>query len=130
MNLYDFTDTSDLDPAIAARLENKRTVATPEWVGSLVALIAGAPQALSIAQVLAVAARAEIELPAETTVRNWLNKAVQSGEIGKPSRQSYSSVEIAVAAAEAAATPAVEDDEAPAADVEAPVDLADELADL
>ena len=88
-NLYDFSDTSDLAPEMAKRLETKSAGGTPEWATALYAVVAGAPIALSIAQVMAVAARAAIEVPAETTVRTWLNRGVDAGSISKPTRQTY-----------------------------------------
>lgn len=88
-DLYNFNDTSDLPEEMAKRLETKAAGGTPEWATALYAVVAGAPMALSIAQVMAVAARAEIEVPAETTVRSWLNRGVEAGLVSKPTRQSY-----------------------------------------
>ena len=95
-NLFDFSDTSDLPPEMAKRLEAKSSRGTPDWATKLVDVLATTPMALSIAQVLAVAARAGIEVPAETTVRSWLNKAVDAGTIVKPTRQSYAGPTLAV----------------------------------
>jgi len=51
-DLYDFSDTSDLQ--------------------QLVDLVNGAPMALSMAQIIAVATHAGVELPAATTVCGYI----------------------------------------------------------
>ena len=71
----------------------------PELVGVFAALVNAAPRALGIKEIIAVATASGIEVPAETTVRTYLNRAAEDGRIVKPTRQTY-----------AAAGSAVEDD--------------------
>ena len=83
----------------------------PELVRVFAALVNAAPRALGIKEIIAVATASGIEVPAETTVRTYLNRAAEDGRIVKPTRQTY-----------AAAGTAVEDE----ADQ---IDAADEIAD-
>lgn len=62
----------------------------PELVGVFAALVNAAPRALGIKEILAVATASGIEVPAETTVRTYLNRAADDGRIIKPTRQTYS----------------------------------------
>ena len=68
----------------------------PELVGVFAALVNAAPRALGIKEIIAVAAASGIEVPAETTVRTYLNRAAEDGRIVKPTRQTYSAVGAAV----------------------------------
>lgn len=86
-DLYDFSDVSDLPEAVAARLTRERS--EPSGVADVVEIVSEAPRALTLAQVLAVAARKGVELPVETTVRSYLNRAVDDGRLVKPTRQTY-----------------------------------------
>ena len=61
----------------------------PELVGVFAALVNAAPRALGIKEIIAVAAASGIEVPAETTVRTYLNRAADDGRIVKPTRQTY-----------------------------------------
>lgn len=61
----------------------------PELVGVFVALVNAAPRALGIKEIIAVAVASGIEVPAETTVRTYLNRAAEDGRIVKPTRQTY-----------------------------------------
>ena len=90
----------------------------PELVGVFAALVNAAPRALGIKEILAVAAASGIEVPAETTVRTYLNRAAEDGRIVKPTRQTYAAVGAPVEDA------AAEDD---ASDE---IEAADPLADL
>ena len=47
----------------------------PALVGTLAALVNAAPRALGIKEIIAVATASGIEVPAETTVRTYLNRA-------------------------------------------------------
>ena len=82
----------------------------PELVGVFAALVNAAPRPLGIKEIIAVAVASGIEVPAETTVRTYLNRAAEDGRIVKPTRQTY-----------AAAGSAVED--------EASEDAADDIED-
>lgn len=61
----------------------------PELVGVFAALVNAAPRALGIKEIIAVAVASGIEVPAETTVRTYLNRAAEDGRIVKPTRQTY-----------------------------------------
>jgi len=61
----------------------------PELVGTFAALVNAAPRALGIKEIIAVAVASGIEVPAETTVRTYLNRAAEDGRIVKPTRQTF-----------------------------------------
>lgn len=61
----------------------------PELVSTIVELLAAAPRALTLKEVVTVLNDSGIETPANTTVRSYLNRAAADGRISKPSRQSY-----------------------------------------
>lgn len=61
----------------------------PELVGVFAALVNAAPRSLGIKEIIAVAVASGIEVPAETTVRTYLNRAADDGRIVKPTRQTY-----------------------------------------
>lgn len=61
----------------------------PELVSTIVDMLAAAPRALSLKEVVTVLNDSGIETPADTTVRSYLNRAAADGRISKPSRQSY-----------------------------------------
>jgi len=61
----------------------------PELVGVFAALVNAAPRALGIKEIIAVAAASGVEVPTETTVRTYLNRATEDGRIVKPTRQTY-----------------------------------------
>ena len=82
----------------------------PELVGVFAALVNAAPRALGIKEIIAVAAASGIEVPAETTVRTYLNRAAEDGRIVKPTRQTYSAVGAAVEDYTAAAVGAAVED--------------------
>ena len=88
----------------------------PELVGVFAALVNAAPRALGIKEIIAVAVASGIEVPAETTVRTYLNRAAEDGRIVKPTRQTYAAAGSAVEdeASEDAAD-AIEDAEDPLA---------------
>lgn len=61
----------------------------PALVSTIVELLAAAPRALTLREVITVLNDSGIETPADTTVRAYLNRAAADGRISKPSRQSY-----------------------------------------
>lgn len=61
----------------------------PELVSTIVSLLSAAPRALTLKEVIMVLNDSDIETPAATTVRTYLNRAVEDGRISKPSRQTY-----------------------------------------
>lgn len=88
----------------------------PELVTTLVNMLEAAPRALSLNDVMNVLAKSEIEAPAKTTVRSYLNRAVADGRASKPSRQTYGAAGAAVVA-DAVDADAVSDNEDPLADL-------------
>lgn len=88
-NPYDFTDVSDVPEELQKRFVKSKS--EPVGVQTVVDIVIGAPAALTLAQIMVVAARLGAELPAENTVRSYLNLAVGSGRLSKPSRQTYAS---------------------------------------
>lgn len=96
-DLYDFSDTSDLPEDVAAKLTAAGAAENPS-IQKIVDLVNGAPRALSMAEIIAVATRAGIELPADTTVRSWIVKAAEAGRIARPTRQTYGPITEAVEA--------------------------------
>jgi len=58
-------------------------------IAQVVALVQGAPFALSIPQIMAVAKDAGLELPTETTVRVWLQGAAKDGDLTRPTIRTY-----------------------------------------
>lgn len=120
-DIYDFSDLSDLPEEMQTRLTANGGV-EPEWVAEVEDIIVNAPKPLSLAQVIAVAIRKKVDLPAETTVRSRINSLKDEGRVSKPTRQTY-----------AAPGAKVEETVAPAAQtagVEPEVDNDDPLADL
>ena len=119
-DLYDFANLDGVPDELAAAVQKERTGRNQELYAAVVSAVSGAPIALGIKQIMVVLIKMGVEVPAESTVRNYLNSAVEAGDIGKPSRQSYWTVESHVEEAEQA-------DDAPA---EAPVEEDDILAGL
>ncbi|MCC5758126.1 hypothetical protein, partial [Klebsiella pneumoniae] len=80
---------------VAASVNKERKSGLNEALyDAIVAVVTGAPKAVTIKQVVfvlhkLVAAGSLEEVPAESTVRTYLNRARENGDIGKPSRQSY-----------------------------------------
>lgn len=67
-------------------------IENPEMLNTLASLLVAAPRALSLAEIMAVLAASEVEAPAKTTVRSYLNRLVEEGRASKPSRQTYGPV--------------------------------------
>jgi hypothetical protein len=65
------------------------TAGEPKLVSTIVELLAAAPRALTLKEVVTVLNDSGIETPADTTVRSYLNRAAADGRISKPSRQYY-----------------------------------------
>lgn len=86
-NVYDFTDVSDLSEEMQEALSTSS--AEPQGVAQVVDIVVNAPAALTLKQIIAVSIRLGLELPAEVTVRNYVNRAVKDGRIVKVTRQSY-----------------------------------------
>ena len=61
----------------------------PELFSTIVDLLTAAPRPLTLKEVVTVLNDSEINTPADTTVRAYLNRAAADGRISKPSRQSY-----------------------------------------
>lgn len=88
-NIYDFSDMEGIPTELADAIQKERTGRNQELYAAVVKVVQGAPIALGIKQVLVVLHKMGVEVPAESTVRSYLNVAHKAGEIGKPSRQSY-----------------------------------------
>lgn len=86
----------------------------PELVSVFAALVNAAPRALGIKEIIAVAAASGIEVPAETTVRTYLNRAAEDGRIVKPTRQTYAAA-VEGGASETDAADEIEGDDDPLA---------------
>ena len=84
-NPFDFIDLSALPEAIRLRLAPKTSAA----VDAVVELIGKAGRAVTIVEILAAAHIVGLKLPAESTVRTYLNVAVAAGRLVKPTRQTY-----------------------------------------
>ena len=95
-NLYDFNDMSDLPTDLSSRL-SKSAVANPN-VAVYADLVRAASNAglkiMSISQIEAVAHRMGIGGKAQQTIRTALNAGVKAGLLFKPSRQTYSIVDV------------------------------------
>lgn len=119
VNPFDFTDTSDLPEELAGKLSKGGSTAFLELVGVIKAAADVGIKALTMNEIMAAAIRMGIELPADVTVRNWLNKAINKGHLCKPTRQTY------------ALPGTVAEDEGDEGEEEAPVEapVADVVAD-
>ena len=123
-DLFNFADTAGVPEDVAASVNKERKSGLNEALyDAIVAVVTGAPKAVTIKQVVfvlhkLVAAGSLEEVPAESTVRTYLNRARENGDIGKPSRQSYWTVESDAGEADEADTVAGGEaaPEAPAAD--------------
>jgi hypothetical protein len=86
---FDFTDVSDLPEDL-----RKRAAAAPvaDLVADLAAIVDAAPCVLSLAQIIAVATRMGVTLPADPTVSKHVKTAIELGLIVRVTRQSYGKV--------------------------------------
>lgn len=122
-DLFDFNDLSDLPEELAGRLTSDTDKQERDWAGIVLAGVERGFSELSINQIIAVATRMGFELPTVTTIRNYLNKGVARGLIGKPTRQSYGAPGTGSAVEEAFEDGAKEAPEAPVAEVDPLADL-------
>lgn len=116
MNAFNFADVSDIaktNPDLASRVANASQDRIDAVIGIFKAGMEAGTAVLTIAQMQVAAIRLKVEMPADATVRKYLNTAVEQGSIMKVTRQSYALVEAGV---EADAT-ATEEDEDPLAEL-------------
>ena len=94
-NLFNFANTDGVPAEVVEAVNKERASGiSKELYDAVVFVAANSPEKLAIKQVVfvlhkLVAAGKLEKVPAETTVRDYLNRAVASGDIGKPSRQTY-----------------------------------------
>jgi uncharacterized protein (DUF1786 family) len=86
---FDFSDTSDLAPEIAAKLEKRVSTSTDDNAKKYGELVASAGRSVNISQIIAAATRVFGEVPTAFTVRSYLNRAVQLGILEKSSKTGY-----------------------------------------
>lgn len=86
---FDFNDLSDLPEELQSKLTSDTDSQERAWASVVQKGVERGYGELSINQVIAAAIRMGFEIPTVTTVRNYLNKAVARGLIGKPTRQTY-----------------------------------------
>jgi len=107
-NPFDFADLSDLPEELAAKLTSDTDGDVRAWADVVVkGGEAGYPE-LSINQIIAAGTRIGLETKTQTTIRNYLNRAVKLKLIGKPTRMSYGA-DASVVAAEAEEAQVAED---------------------
>lgn len=106
--LFDFSNTEGVPAEIAEAVNReRRSGLNSDLYEAVVAVVSQAPKALTIKQVIFVLHKVLAEVPTENTIRAYLNRARENGDIGKPSRQFYWTVETDVPDAEASdGTPA------------------------
>lgn len=94
--LFNFADTSDLSDELKSRVE--AGAAESPLVGVIVELVNAVDRPVTLVEIFAALTRAKVQgiivedIPAETTVRSYVNKAVSTNRIVKPTRQSYAAV--------------------------------------
>lgn len=131
-SFFNFSDTAGVPEEVAKAVNSERRGGLNEDLyEAIVAVVNSAPKPIGIKQVIFVLHKlvtaGELEkVPGEPTVRAYLNKARENEDIGKPTRQSYSTPETDVPDAEQGDEAAGEAGEAPEGDE----DLGDDLADL
>ena len=88
-NLFDFSDVSDLPESLQEKVQGG-TAGKAQEFADIVAkgAEAGMPE-LTIKQIIAVYIRMGNPEPKQTTVRSYLNKAVELGLLTKPSNTTY-----------------------------------------
>lgn len=135
-DLFNFADTAGVPEDVAGAVNKERRNGLDDALyDAVVAVVNASPKAITIKQVIFVlhklVALGQLEkVPAENTVRNYLNTARTNGDVGKPSRQSYWTADKDVADAEAGddttEAPATQEE---AADAVEAVEADDELND-
>lgn len=94
-DLFNFADTAGVPDDVASAVNKERRSGLDEALyDAVVAVVNAAPKAVTLAQVIFVlhklVANGSLEkVPADNTVRSYLNRARENGDIGKPTRQSY-----------------------------------------
>lgn len=88
-NPFDFTKTDDLPADLAKRLTRSTDDKAKEWADVVNLAAHFGAGSLDIAHVVAAATRLGLDVPAETTVRTYLNRALELDMIEKPTRQTY-----------------------------------------
>ena len=139
-DLFNFADTAGVPEDVAGAVNKERRNGLDEALyDAVVAVVNASPKAITIKQVIFVlhklVAAGQLEkVPAENTIRNYLNRARENGDVGKPSRQSYWTADKDVPDAEATDETAAGEEAPEGADTAEEVDpLADDsdpLADL
>lgn len=84
-SMFDFANVADLPES----LQKSVNTDLAEKINKVVAILNAAPRPMSISEIQVVYFRAYGEEPAQVTLRNHLNKAVDEGKACKPSRQTY-----------------------------------------
>ncbi len=118
-NFFDFADLSDLPDELAEKLTRDTDGNVNAWADVVNKGAAAGFESLSINQIIAAGHRMGLEMPTVTTIRNYLNRAVELRLISKPTRMTYGPV-----GAESAAAPVATEDQtdaAPAADEDDPL---------
>lgn len=110
-SFFDFADLSDLPDELAEKLTRDTDGNVNAWADVVNKGAAAGFESLSINQIIAAGHRMGLEMPTVTTIRNYLNRAVELRLISKPTRMTYGPV-----GAESAAAPVDTSDEAPAAE--------------
>ena len=99
-NFFDFADVSDLPAELAEKLTRDTDGAVNAWAEVVVKGAAAGYDSLSINQIVAAGHRMGYEMPTVTTIRNYLNRAVELKLISKPTRMTYGVIGSEAAAAE------------------------------
>lgn len=92
-NFFDFNDVSDLPEELQKSFQSDQLEAAREYADIVDAGYAAGYSKLGIKQIIAAAIRMGKKPPTETTVRNYLNRAVEAGLIVKPTRATYGSLD-------------------------------------
>lgn len=119
-NLFDFADLSDLPEELAEKLTRDTDGAVNAWADVVNKGAEAGYESLSINQIIAVGHRMGLEMPTVTTIRNYLNRAVELKLISKPTRMTYGAFGAESAAASAqteAEAPVTADDNDPLAGI-------------
>lgn len=88
-NPFDFSDLSDLPEELSARMTKSGGTEYIAVVDIIKAAAEAGIKSLTLVQVMVAASRMGVALKEETTTRNWLNKGVKLGYLGKPTTQTY-----------------------------------------
>lgn len=113
MNAFDFSNLNDIketNPELAKKVANASQDKIDGVVDIFKAGLAAGANVLTIAQLQVAAIRMGVELPADATVRKYINTAIEQGSLMKVTRQSYALVAAGVEADETAQEPDEDDD--------------------